>query len=161
MTILVVELGGKRYFKNANKYWTPERSRIVEISLRVVRKHEEEGVDLKLAHEVGCYLDKCVHKFSPSDAELEMCARRYLAGKRKASPPFTKTRKRAAAKARKARSTVPADVMAVIDRVVESAPAVVSQKAVNALVGQVLRVHKFNPQVVKELIEAKLPERKV
>jgi hypothetical protein len=151
-------IDGRVYFKNTEVYWTDNMSKIASIAIKVVQKTEDEGGDLSLIHQIGYYLSLCnIAGFAKTEKDLDACARRYLAGKRKVSPPFTKTRKNAAIKARKARESVPKEVLDQIDFVMTLPMAQnVNEKSINALVGMVLKKHKYNPQVVKELIQSRV-----
>jgi len=154
-----VVIDGRVYFKDTKPCWNEHVSRIAESVSRVFDRDEDGStIKLGLRHEVGYYISLCNMKgFANTNSELDACARRYLAGKRKVSPPFTKTRKRAAIKARKARESVPKEVLEQIDFVMTLPMAQnINEKSINALVGMVLKKHKYNPQVVKELIQERV-----
>lgn len=107
--------------------------------------------------EVAWYADRCVEAGIVVDvASLEVCVRRYMAGKRKLTPPFTKTRKRAAIRLRKALAAVPVEVLALVEEVCSSNLAEQykqgNAKALNAMVGMVLKKHKMEPAAVKQLL---------
>jgi hypothetical protein len=153
-----IDINGNVYFKNTQIFWDEHTSMIAESVSRVLENDEDGStINTKAMHELGYYLSLCnMRGFAETEKDLDMCARRYLAGKRKVSPPFTKTRKRAAIKARKARESVPKEVLDQIGFVMTLPIAQnVNEKSINALVGMVLKKHKYNPQVVKELIQSK------
>jgi hypothetical protein len=152
-------IDGRVYFKNTEVYWTDNMSKIAESVSRVLENDlGTSTIKPELRHQVGYYLSLCnIAGFAKTEKDLDACARRYLAGKRKVSPPFTKTRKNAAIKARKARESVPKEVLDQIDFVMTLPMAQnVNEKSINALVGMVLKKHKYNPQVVKELIQSRV-----
>jgi len=107
--------------------------------------------------EVAWYADRCIGAGIVTDAaSLEVCVRRYMAGKRRITPPFTKTRKRAAIRLRKALAAVPADILALVVEVCSLPIAEQyrqgNTKALNAMVGMVLKKHRLEPAAVKQLL---------
>lgn len=108
--------------------------------------------------EVAWYVDRCVMAgFAKTDDEKLECARRFLAGKRKVSHPGTKHRKTAAKARRKLLENPPAELLKAIETLRGSVAHVEylmgNAKAMNAMVGQVLKIGRYDPSAVRELIE--------
>ena len=120
---------------------------------------ERQGEFFKHRHAIASYVDACEARgYCHDQLSRQACAKRWMAGKRKVSAPFTKTRKRAAIEKRKALAAVPQLVREAIRAALKSPQglqfAAGNQKALNALVGMVLKVHKYDASAVKELIQA-------
>lgn len=98
-------------------------------------------------YEIARYISLCMRAgFCKTDDQIRLCADRWLAGKRKVTPPGTGRKKRAAKELAKIRFNVPAQLSAAIRNVVtankDKAVAEYrngNDKAINALIGQVLR----------------------
>lgn len=110
------------------------------------------------------YVSRCeMAGFATTTSEKQNCAMRYMAGKRKVSAPGTERRKRANKELRAALANVPPELSAAIDAASQSALAkqVIggNAKAMNALIGSVLKTHKVAAALVKQLLEAKLKEK--
>jgi hypothetical protein len=143
-----IDIEGISYIKNISMFWDNHTSMIATSVARVLEKGEDgSAVNISARHELGYYLSLCNRRgFAETEKDLDMCARRYLAGKRKVTPPFTKTRKRAAIKARKARELVPKEVLDQIDLVMRLPIAQnINEKSINALVGMVLKKTQIQP----------------
>ena len=101
--------------------------------------------------------------FASSKSQRQNCALRYMAGKRKVSPPGTKRRKRSLQEQRKMLKNMPPELIAAIDSACQSdlAKQVLggNAKAMNALIGSILKAHKAPAAIVKQLLEAKLKEQ--
>ena len=115
-------------------------------------------------HKVLWYVALCkLRGFAKTDDEKQNCARRFMAGKRKVSAPGTARRKRAEKELRAALANVPPELTAAIDAASQSdlAKQVIggNAKAMNALVGSILKTHKVAAALVKQLLEAKLKEK--
>lgn len=113
--------------------------------------------------DVAWYVDRCVMAgFAKTEDEKLACARRFLAGKRKVSPPGRKRRKVAEKAKRKLIASPSADLMAAIESLRGSKAheqyLAGSDKALNALVGMALKLHKTDPAAVRELIIKNLAE---
>jgi hypothetical protein len=101
--------------------------------------------------------------FASNKSQRQNCALRYMAGKRKVSPPGTKRRKRSLQEQRKMLKNMPPELIAAIDSACQSdlAKQVLggNAKAMNALIGSILKAHKAPAAIVKQLLEAKLKEQ--
>lgn len=111
--------------------------------------------------EILWYVSRCeMAGFATTAAEKQNCALRYMAGKRKVSAPGTKRRKRSLQEQRKMLKNMPPELIAAISAACESdlAKQVMggNAKAINALLGSVLKAHKAPAALVKQLLEAKL-----
>ena len=111
--------------------------------------------------EILWYVSRCeMAGFATTAAEKQNCALRYMAGKRKVSAPGTKRRKRNLQEQRKMLKNMPPELVAAINVACESdlAKQVIggNAKAMNALLGSVLKAHKAPAALVKQLLEAKL-----
>lgn len=114
-------------------------------------------------YEVEWYVSRCiVAGFANTPDQVRLCAERYLAGKRKVTPPGTKRRKRDAKRMRDMMSNTPAELLAAVAGAIADAPRAVQQylsgteKALNALVGGVIKRYKTDPAVIRELLIQKL-----
>lgn len=135
--------------------WTPEMSKLAEALLPLISRADPRW---ERRHELMWYVSLCEQRgFCANFAGRQLCAQRWLAGKRKVSAPFTKTRKRAAAAKRKALSVVPEALKLIIDHALTTPQGIQfrngNDKALNALVGSVLRQYKYDASSVKTLIE--------
>ena len=142
------------------KYWTERMSVLADAILPLLKGEEGESKSPYFEHryEIANYVDKCEAKgFCHDLVTRQACARRWMAGKRKVSAPFTKTRKKAAIAKRKALSIVPAELLAIVESSLKTPQGQQfksgNEKAVNALVGMVLRQFKYDAAAVKELIQ--------
>jgi Asp-tRNA(Asn)/Glu-tRNA(Gln) amidotransferase B subunit len=109
------------------------------------------------------YVSLCEQRgFATTKDEKKNCVLRYMAGKRKVSAPGTKRRKRSLQEQRKMLKNMPLELSAAIDAACQSdlAKQVLggNTKAINALVGSVLKSYKAPAALVKQLLEAKLKE---
>lgn len=105
------------------------------------------------------YVNRCIDAgFCKTDDQIRLCAQRYIAGKRKITPPGTKRRKVAAKKKQDALANVDPHLMAIVDAVIAVNDKAVQQfkggteKALNALVGGVMKQFKTDPAIVKDLL---------
>ena len=115
-------------------------------------------------HEILWYVSRCeMQGFATTLAEKQNCAMRYMAGKRKVSAPGTTRRKKALKEQRKILKNMPPELQSAIDIACQSdlAKQVMggNVKAMNALIGSVLKAHKAPAALVKQLLEAKLKEK--
>ena len=96
--------------------------------------------------------------FCKTEDDVRACAARYLAGKRKITPPGTARRLRESKERAKLLANVPKELTNAIAEVMEANSKAIEQyragneKAVNALVGQVMRKHKTDAAVIKQLL---------
>ena len=110
------------------------------------------------------YVSLCERRgFANTKDEKKNCALRYMAGKRKVSAPGTKRRKRSLQEQRKILRNIPPELKAAIDTACQSdlAKQVLggNTKAMNALIGFVMKFYKAPAALVKQLLEAKLKEK--
>lgn len=110
------------------------------------------------------YVNLCeMRGFANTEDEKRNCALRYMAGKRKVSAPGTKRRKRSLQEQRKIMRNAPPELMAAIASACQTdlAQKVLggNTKAMNALVGSVLKIYKAPAELVKNLLETKLKEK--
>lgn len=110
---------------------------------------------------IAAYVDRCIGAgFCKTDNDIRLCAERYLAGKRAVTPPGTRRRKRQEKERATLRANVPAELQVAITEVVVANEKAVTQfrggndKAINALIGQVIRKHKADAAFIKELLVA-------
>ncbi len=138
------------------KYWTEELSFIAGVLLN---HPGMQGEAWKRRHEVAHYLSLCMAKgFTQSENEARLCVDRYLAGKRKVTPPGTARRKRDAKERAQLMANLPAPLLSAVTEVIADNVKAVAQyragndKALNALVGQVMKRYKSDAAVIKELL---------
>ncbi len=110
-------------------------------------------------YEIEWYVGRCVMAgFCKTQDQMRLCAERYIAGKRRVSPPGTKRRKRDAKRMRDMMANVPAALLEAVDAVIAEQTKAVQQylagteKALNALVGGVIKRYKTDPAVIRELL---------
>lgn len=108
---------------------------------------------------VAHYVNLCeMHGFADTDDKKRQCALRYIAGKRKITPPGHRRRKtEAKARAAAIRDASPELIAAVRNAATTDAArqfASGNAKAINALVGHVMRTQRADPAVIKQLIES-------
>lgn len=116
-------------------------------------------IDSDTRDKIVWYVDLCVRAgFCKTGDDMRQCAERYLAGKRKVSPPGTKRRKEQAKQRRKLLSNVPESLLTCIKAVVSENAKIVEQvkqgndKALNALVGKVMKVQRYDAVAIRELL---------
>lgn len=115
--------------------------------------------------EIEWYVSKCIAAgFCKTDDQIRLCAQRWMAGKRKVTPPGTKRRKNEAKKKAAMMANVPPELSAAIEAVVAENPKAIAQfkggteKALNALVGGVMKRYKTDPATVKDLLIRRINE---
>jgi len=106
---------------------------------------------------VAWYVDRCVMMgYADTPALMLACARRYLSGKRKVSPPGHRAAKAKAKEVRNLLASPPNDLLHAIEAQsgTKAVDAYISGdvKAINQIVGAVLKIAKYNPEAVKQLI---------
>lgn len=114
-------------------------------------------------HDIAWYVGLCERKgYCKTDDLKRACALRYLAGKRKVSPPGHRRKKKAAKDLKRALSNIPAELLVAMEEACKTSQAeqylAGNEKALNALVGMVMKTYKFNAAAVRELIVNKLKE---
>lgn len=110
-------------------------------------------------YEIAWYVSLCMSKgFCKTTDQMKACAERYLAGKRKVTPPGTRRRVRDEKRRKEALANVPAELTAAAQAVIAENPKAITQykagteKALNALVGGVMKRYKADPAVIKQLL---------
>lgn len=110
-------------------------------------------------YEIEVYVSRCVSAgFASTSDQYRLCAERYIAGKRRVTPPGARRRKLAEKKMREVLTNTPPELRAAIDAVIAEQAKAVAQyksgvgKALNALVGGVMKRHKSDPAIVRELL---------
>ena len=111
------------------------------------------------------YLGLCEEKgFAKTDDQIRLCALRWVAGKRKVTPPGTERKKNEAKRIREMLLSVPKELLAAIEEAVAMPMAkqyfAGNEKVFNALFGVVMKKFKAEPQVVRELLTKKLEQMK-
>lgn len=140
--------------------FTLEVSELANAILPLLKGEEGESKSLHFAsrYEILDYVDRCeTAGFCHNLLTRQACAKRWMAGKRKVSAPFAKTRKRAAAVKCKALKSAPAELLVFIQSALGTSQGLQfkagNAKALNALVGMVLKQFKYDAAAVKELIQ--------
>ena len=112
-----------------------------------------------IRNQVAYYVDLCIRAgFCKTDNDIRLCAERYLAGKRKVTPPGTQRKKQQAKERKKLLSNIPQQLLDTVKDVVLKNEKAVQQyksgneKAINALIGQVIKVHRYEATVIKDLL---------
>jgi hypothetical protein len=108
---------------------------------------------------VAYYVGLCVRAgFCKTGDDIRLCAERYLAGKRKITPPGTARRKKQAREQKELRKNIPTELTLAVSEVIAANLKAVQQykdgneKALNALLGQVMRKYKTDAIIIKELL---------
>lgn len=114
-------------------------------------------------YDVEVYVSRCrAAGFATTSDQYRLCAERFLAGKRKITPPGTKRRKRDAKKMQEVLSNTPAEMIVAVEAVIAEQQKAVTQyksgvdKALNALVGGVMKRYKADPAIIRELLIKKI-----
>lgn len=136
--------------------WTPTHARLAEALTPVLT-----GGWWERRWEVAWYVNLCeMAGFCTTDDMRRLCAQRYMAGKRKVTPPGTCHRKRAERERRRLLRDMPPDLTEAIVSASNSTAAqqfaTGNDKALNAVVGMVLKKYKAEPSFVRELLAARL-----
>lgn len=135
--------------------WTPTHSRLAEALTPILTKEWWSR-----RWHVAWYVNLCeMAGICDTDHMRRLCAQRYMAGKRKVTPPGTRRRKKTEKERARLMLNTPNELTAAIDVALESTAAqqyaAGNDKALNAVVGMVLRQYKANPAVIRELISAR------
>lgn len=137
------------------------RERFALMEALIPLLHDTPHWDIRF--DIEWYVSKCMAAgFCKTQDQIRLCAERYLAGKRKITPPGTKRRKVAEKERKKLKASVPSELMkAVNEAIAEGAKAIAQyksgvEKALNAVVGGVMKRHKADPAFVRELILEKI-----
>ena len=108
-------------------------------------------------HDIAWYVSRCqMSGFCDTLEMMRLCAKRWLAGKRKVSPPGTKRRKSKARERRKIMNNLPPELIVAIATACKTEAAAQyrggNEKALNSLVGVVLRSVRTDASLVRELL---------
>lgn len=136
--------------------WTPAHSQLANALTPVLN-----GEWWDRRWEVAWYVNLCeMAGFCDSDDMRRLCALRYMAGKRKVTPPGTQRRKKAERERRKLLGNMPPALVEAIAAAETSTAAqqfaAGNDKALNAVIGMVLKQYKADPSVVRELLVGRL-----
>lgn len=126
---------------------------------------DEHKLNQSQFNDMVWYLSECgIAGFMNTNDQARLCAQRWIAGKRKVTPPGTKRRKREAKERKKVMLNLPKALVDAISNVVASDvfKHVVggNEKAANSLMGMVMRQHKADPQLIKQLLAAEIEKAK-
>lgn len=121
-----------------------------------------------MRYDIEWYIDRCLAAgVITTEDQIRLAAGRYIAGKRKVSAPGTKRKKRAAIRRRKILANTPRELLTAVDDAMGEHPKAITQylsgvdKALNAVVGSVMKRHRSDPAVIRELILSKMPARSI
>lgn len=135
--------------------WTLEQSRITEAITPII----SGTIHWDKRFQIAWYVELCMIKgFCKTADDMRACANRYMVGKRKVTPPGTERRKKLAKEQQALRQKIPQELLDAVKQVVGANAKAISQykqgndKAINALIGQVMRKYKTDAVVIKELI---------
>ena len=117
--------------------------------------------EFKQRFDIYDYIWRCNRAgFCNTQDAVRLCLERYLAGKRKVTPPGTAHKKKQARERRKILQNLPAELVTAIDKACDSPAAQQfkdgNTKALNSIVGMVLKVHRTDAALVKELVLQRL-----
>ena len=108
---------------------------------------------------IAYYVDRCISAgFCVTPDDMRQCAMRYIAGKRRVTPPGTRSRKRLTRRRQQLRTSMPPELLVIITQVVSNNQKVVQQyhdgneRAINSLVGQVMKQYRYDAAVIKEAL---------
>lgn len=111
--------------------------------------------------DVAWYVGRCIAAgFCGTDDLIRLCAQRFMAGKRRVTPPGTRRNKESEKAKRKLSRCMPYQLNDAIAEAIESDAgqeyANGNDRAINAVVGQVLRKYKADPSFVREEIARRM-----
>ena len=111
--------------------------------------------------EVAWYVGRCMAAgFCETDEQMRLCAKRFMAGKRRVTPPGTQRRKDAEKAKRKLLASMPSELDAAIVEAMESNAARQfadgNDKALNSVVGMVLMKYKADPAFIRGVLIERL-----
>ncbi len=138
-------------------------ARIIKVSMELMpAKFVNDIVQYRRKRiELEWYLIRCEERgFAKTHDALLLCARRWMAGKRKINPPGTRARKESAKATRKLLSNMPAELLTALDTACSS-PAAQEYasgkgKALNAVVGLLLRQYPIDAATARQIIMKRL-----
>lgn len=139
------------YFNPPDKSYRKRMSFIVdavhEVESEYRALHGKDSSYESFCYKIRVYMLDCIDFINNYDDAL-LIARKYLKGKRKITPPFTRKRKEEARKKRKMLSNIPSELLSFLDE--QSSNPLLQQykdgneKAINAFVGQIIKFVKQN-----------------
>lgn len=111
--------------------------------------------------DVAWYVGRCIAAgFCKTDDQMRLGASRYMSGKKKVTPPGAKRKKEAEKERRRLEKSIPVELAAALDEAVQSDAArqymAGNAKALNAVVGMVVRRYKADPAFVRGQITKRL-----
>lgn len=120
---------------------------VYEIEVEYKALHGKDEKYDSFCRNIRWYMGECIDFINNYDDAL-LIARKYLKGKRKITPPFTRQRKEEARKKRKMLKNIPSELLTFLDE--QSSNPLLQQykdgneKAINAFVGQIIKFVKQN-----------------
>jgi hypothetical protein len=136
-------------------FWCPEDSYMIGVLIDLL----QGTPDWERRYDIAWYVSRCESAgFCDTGDQIRACAERYIAGKRKVTPPGTKRRKRVERERRKILRNIPAELVKAISEVIaENAKAIQqykdgNEKAINSMVGGVMKRYRGDPAVIKILL---------
>jgi Asp-tRNA(Asn)/Glu-tRNA(Gln) amidotransferase B subunit len=149
--------------KEYPRYWSERMSVLASAIYPLLKsKNNDEESNFNeffaVRHDILAYVDACESAEVCNDLiSRQACANRWLVGKRKVSEPFTRTRKTAATKKRKALENLPRELVDIVESVKQKPQYQQyldgNEKILNSLVGMVLKQFKYDAAAVKSLFE--------
>lgn len=141
------------------EYFPPGRMDLINSLLPILK----DTIWWDKRFEIEWYINLCeIAGFCNTDDMRRLCAKRYIAGKRKVNPPGTSKRKEALKLKNKFLSNIPKELEEILLEVCSSPPAeqfkTGNLKAINSLVGMILKRYKMDPGTAREILEKRLGE---
>ena len=111
--------------------------------------------------EIEWYVNRCeLAGFCTTDDLRRACAKRYIAGKRKITPPGTRKKKESLKLQRKILLNPPEDLLISISKIISGDLTRQylsgNTKVLNSMIGMVLKEYKTEPNIIKQLLLDKL-----
>ena len=142
-----------------SSFWSPKRSQVAQVLISIL----QNTIFWEKRWEIESYIWKCIAKgFCSTDDQIRLCAQRWMKGKRKVTPPGTLRKKKEAKERAKFLANIPLELIQAIDSVLAKNEKAIEQykagneKAVNALIGQVMKLYRSDASVIKELLVGKM-----
>ena len=154
-----MSLFGSPQPKQPLNYYPPERLNLIEALIPLLEGTENWG----RRYDIEWYVNRCMRAgFCSTHDQMRLCAERYIAGKRKLTPPGTARRKTAEKKKAQFLLSIPLELSKAIDETLAEQTKAVEQyrsgaeKALNSIVGGVMKRHRSDPAIIKELLIKKI-----
>lgn len=127
----------------------------------IVDVAEDAGLDSRQRADMLWYVGLCeLSGFCNTDDMRKQCARRWVAGKRRVTPPGTSARKRREKEFRRLAASTPPELNEAIEFAAKSDAADQfrsgNEKALNSLVGMVLKRYRADPAFVRSALTVRL-----